>query len=87
MIDIINAAKEFCLAFSKSQQKIGELVFHETILNINIPSAFAIDGELMELYSHIEMISSPTIGGDLFLQLFQINQLLQAQEGWRWVGG
>jgi hypothetical protein len=85
-MEINNSIKIFCERFSLSSQSSGELIFSTSPIDFIHPPDIMVRGELKEFYSHVLMSNSPTIGGDMFLQIFESSQLTMAQLGWRWLG-
>lgn len=75
----------FCERFSNSTQNSGQLTYLETGVECSFPPGIKLSGELMDFYSHVEMSGSPTIGGDMFLQIFEPRQIGAAQMGWKWI--
>ncbi|EGH32871.1 hypothetical protein VT47_25040 [Pseudomonas syringae pv. syringae] len=75
--------KIFADRFNKSEQSTGKIFFRDTPKEIASGSlSLTLSGEIKQFYTQLEMEDNPTIGGDFFLQIFMINQLEQAQDGW-----
>ncbi|POC81520.1 MULTISPECIES: hypothetical protein [Pseudomonas syringae group] len=75
--------KKFAKRFNESEQSSGKISFRDAPKKLATDSLpFTLSGEVEEFYAHLEMEDDPTIGGDLFFQIFMIDQLEQAQDGW-----
>ncbi|CAM3555705.1 hypothetical protein BZK31_26625 [Pseudomonas floridensis] len=75
--------KNFAERFNKSEQSTGKIFFRDTPKEIvNGSLSLMLSGEVEQFYTQLEMEDNPTIGGDFFLQIFMINQLEKAQDGW-----
>ncbi|MEE5154850.1 hypothetical protein V2J87_26245 [Pseudomonas alliivorans] len=78
-----NILKNFAERFNKSEQSTGKIFFRDTPKEIvNGSLSLMLSGEVEQFYTQLEMEDNPTIGGDFFLQIFMINQLEKAQDGW-----
>ncbi|MEE4732785.1 hypothetical protein V2K24_14045 [Pseudomonas alliivorans] len=75
--------KKFAERFNKSEQSTGKIFFRDTPKKIaNGSLSLMLSGEVEQFYTQLEIEDNPTIGGDFFLQIFMINQLEKAQDGW-----
>jgi hypothetical protein len=86
MSDIQSACEKFANAFSNSQQAMGLLEYVVDPINVIHSPQITLSIEHEFFYKHLRMSDSPTVGGDMFIQLYAPEELEQRQVGWRWDG-
>ena len=73
---------ELVSTFNKSQNSMGVMRFSEKE-QIKNRLSFPLTSQLGYFYSHIILEDTPTFGGDFFIQLFEVEKLDEALDGWK----
>ena len=76
--------KEFCSIFGRNGFDLGEVSFNKNETNGNQPEDINLSGQIKEFYSLTDF-EKLVISGALFLKIFSLDDLLRAQNGWRWI--
>jgi len=74
--------KKLTHTFDNSENSMGVMKFSEKEQQKNRLS-IPLTSQLGYFYSHIILEETPTFGGDFFLQLFEVEKLDEALDGWK----
>lgn len=78
------ALQGFVQRFKNSDQAMGLIELSQEVIEVNVKN-ITISGQLEFFYKHIILKDKPTLGGDFYMQFYELHQLEEALVGWRWI--